>query len=130
MKSLWVVCVCALCGCVNVEKLLEIQARQQNAVITSMVERVNWNSISAVLQSRLNNPRITVGAYYVQGAMIDVTTNGIESSVAINSTGTGDGTVSAETKAEIAKILSSPLPTDEKEKAIVDALVKALGGGK
>lgn len=119
-------------GCMQdiIREIAMQQTEAQKAIITSITSQVNWQDVTAALRSRLNNPRITIGAYYVQGALVDITTNGIESEVELGSTGTGGGSIPAEVQARIHAILTDRTLSEQARKdRIVDALASILPKG-
>ncbi len=130
-SSILLAALCAVAllagGCMpDMVKMFEVQAQQQNALVTSVTEKIQWDNVSAILDSRLNNPRLTINALYVQGVVIDVVTNGVSSSLNQSSSGASAAPNDAATAERIQAILSSSLPASVKEQLVAELLETLL----
>jgi len=111
-----------LAGCVDIAKVMEVQMQQQNALITSITDKIEWENVAAILKSTLNDPSVDIGVYYVQGAKIQINTRGVTSSIDLTSQGGGTAPNDSETAAAIREILASPLPPTQKEQLVAKIL--------
>lgn len=132
MRREWMVVLAAVgmltvTGCMpDAVKMFEVQAKQQNALLTSIADKVQWENVAAVIASQIDDPELLIEVMYAQGVQIRISARGVESSVSLNAMGAGTGPNDAETARQINAILNSTLPASVKEQLIADLLQQLL----